>query len=540
MLKSLSVKHIALIDDMTLNFHSGLTAITGETGAGKSMVLESLQLLFGKRSDQDMIRHGFDEAVVLGVFELKGETITIERRLSSQSKHQMKLNGETVTLAKIREVASAIGQIHNQDDLYELIDPKSYIHLLDTFDQKVLETIRIDYLLSKSSYEDALKKKQHIIEQHETKQKQDDLIKFQIQELEALQLTSHILEDTQEELQRLKHYDAIASHYHNLEALFETSEVIHQLYQIKQEIQSLSTYIHAYEKMQETMDNVYYEIDDIKSTILNDVTALDFDSERFEMLQQREFDLIKIQQKYQKTIPELIDYLDTLKMDQAMFDDYEGLIQTLDQDIQKKKDIVLNDAHKLTQKRNEVASMIEKALIERLLALDLSHVSFQIDVIKTDTMLESGMDDVIFNISLNEGEPLKPLHKVASGGERSRFMFALKSLQALYQGVSMLVLDEIDTGISGKTASKVANQMALLSNNLQVIVITHVPQVAAKANTHLKVYKETIDQRIQTFVEMLDEDARIKEIAAMLSDETMSTFAIEQAKMLLNQKKDKH
>ncbi|MGB0417784.1 MAG: DNA repair protein RecN, partial [Acholeplasmataceae bacterium] len=536
----LSVKHIALIDDMTLNFHSGLTAITGETGAGKSMVLESLQLLFGKRSDQDMIRHGFDEAVVLGVFELKGETITIERRLSSQSKHQMKLNGETVTLAKIREVASAIGHIHNQDDLYELIDPKSYIHLLDTFDQKALETIRIDYLLSKSSYEDALKKKQHIIEQHETKQKQDDLIKFQIQELEALQLTSHILEDTQEELQRLKHYDAIASHYHNLEALFETSEVIHQLYQIKQEIQSLSTYIHAYEKMQETMDNVYYEIDDIKSTILNDVTALDFDSERFEMLQQREFDLIKIQQKYQKTIPELIDYLDTLKMDQAMFDDYEGLIQTLDQDIQKKKDIVLNDAHKLTQKRNEVASMIEKALIERLLALDLSHVSFQIDVIKTDTMLESGMDDVIFNISLNEGEPLKPLHKVASGGERSRFMFALKSLQALYQGVSMLVLDEIDTGISGKTASKVANQMALLSNNLQVIVITHVPQVAAKANTHLKVYKETIDQRIQTFVEMLDEDARIKEIAAMLSDETMSTFAIEQAKMLLNQKKDKH
>ncbi len=540
MLKSLSVKHIALIDDMALDFHPGLTAITGETGAGKSMVLESLQLLFGKRSDQDMIRHGFDEAVVLGVFELKGETITIERRLSSQSKHQMKLNGETVTLAKIREVASEIGHIHDQDDLYELIDPKSYIHLLDTYDQKAIETIRIDYLLSKSSYEDALKKKQHIIEQHETKQKQDDLIKFQIQELETLQLTSHVLEDTQEELQRLKHYDAIASHYQNLEALFETSEVIHQVYQIKQEIQSLSTYIHAYEKMKETIDDVYYEIDDIKSTILNDMTTLDFDSERFEMLQQREFDLIKIQQKYQKSIPELIDYLDTLKTDQAMFDNYEGLIQTLDQDIQKKKDIVLKDAHKLTQKRKEVASMIEKTLIERLLALDLSHVSFQIDVIKTDTMLDSGMDDVIFNISLNEGEPLKPLHKVASGGERSRFMFALKSLQALYQGVSMLVLDEIDTGISGKTASKVANQMALLSDTLQVIVITHVPQVAAKANTHLKVYKETIDQRIQTFVESLDEDARIKEIAAMLSDETMSTFAIEQAKMLLKQKKDKH
>jgi DNA repair protein RecN (Recombination protein N) len=194
------------------------------------------------------------------------------------------------------------------------------------------------------------------------------------------------------------------------------------VYQIKQEIQSLSTYINSYDKMQEMMDNIYYEIDDIKSTILHDMTVLDFDADRFEMLQQREFDLLKIQQKYQKTIPELIDYLDTLKTDQAMFDDYEGLIQTLDQDIQKKKDMVLNDAHKLTQKRKEVASMIEKTLIERLLALDLTHVSFQIDVLKTDIMLESGMDDVIFNISLNEGEPLKPLHKVASGGERSRFI----------------------------------------------------------------------------------------------------------------------
>jgi len=147
------------------------------------------------------------------------------------------------------------------------------------------------------------------------------------------------------------------------------------------------------------------------------------------------------------------------------------------------------------------------------------------------------MDEVTFYISLNEGEPLKPLHKVASGGERSRFMFAFKSLQAVYQGVSMIILDEIDTGISGKTASKVANQMSKLSEVMQVIVITHVPQVAAKAHTQLKVYKQNIDGRIQTFVEKLNEDARIKEIASMLSDETMSTFAIEQAKMLLMQKK---
>ena len=539
MLKTLTVKHIALIDDMTLEFHHGLTAITGETGAGKSMVLESLQLLFGKRSDQDMIRHGFDEAIVFGSFELEKETITIERRLSNTSKNQMKLNGEVVTLQKIREVASKLGHIHDQDDLFELIDPKSYVHMLDAFDHQRIEPLHINYLFAKSSYEDAVKKKQHVIHVHETKQKQDDMLRFQIQELEALHLKEDELKHIQEEIHQLKHYDAISTHFNQLKALFEESDVMSHVFQIKQEIDALSTYIQSFEAMRETMSSFYYELDDMKSTILSEMESLDFDPNAFETLQQREFELIKMQQKYQKSIPELIQYLEALKLDMETFDNYDVLIQSLDQDIEKKRSIVLKEAKALSAHRQKIAQIIMKALIERLLELDLAHVSFDIRIQLTEDMLETGMDDVLFYISLNEGEPLKPLHKVASGGERSRFMFAFKALQALYQGVSMLILDEIDTGISGKTASKVANQMAKLSESMQVIVITHVPQVAAKSHTQLKVYKKTIDGRIQTFVETLDSDARIKEIASMLSDETMSTYAIEQAKMLLMQKKDK-
>ena len=539
MLKTLTVKHIALIDDMTLEFHHGLTAITGETGAGKSMVLESLQLLFGKRSDQDMIRHGFDEAIVFGSFELEKETITIERRLSNTSKNQMKLNGEVVTLQKIREVASKLGHIHDQDDLFELIDPKSYVHMLDAFDHNNIEPLHINYLFAKSSYEDAVKKKQHVIHIHETKQKQDDVLRFQIQELEALHLKEDELKHIQDEIHQLKHYDAISTHFNQLKALFEESDVMSHVFQIKQEIDALSTYIQSFEAMRETMSSFYYELDDMKSTILSEMESLDFDPNAFDTLQQREFELIKIQQKYQKSIPELIQYLEALKLDMETFDNYDVLIQSLDQDIEKKRSIVLKEAKALSAHRQKIAQIIMKALIERLLELDLAHVSFDIRIQPTEDMLETGMDDVLFYISLNEGEPLKPLHKVASGGERSRFMFAFKALQALYQGVSMLILDEIDTGISGKTASKVANQMAKLSESMQVIVITHVPQVAAKSHTQLKVYKKTIDGRIQTFVETLDSDARIKEIASMLSDETMSTYAIEQAKMLLMQKKDK-
>ena len=539
MLKTLTVKHIALIDDMTLEFHHGLTAITGETGAGKSMVLESLQLLFGKRSDQDMIRHGFDEAIVFGSFELEKETITIERRLSNTSKNQMKLNGEVVTLQKIREVASKLGHIHDQDDLFELIDPKSYVHMLDAFDHQHIEPLYINYLFAKSSYEDALKKKLHVIHVHETKQKQDDMLRFQIQELEALHLKEDELKHIQDEIHQLKHYDAISTHFNQLKALFEESDVMSHVFQIKQEIDALSNYIQSFEAMRETMSSFYYELDDMKSTILSEMESLDFDPNSFETLQQREFELIKMQQKYQKSIPELIQYLEALKLDMETFDNYDDLIKLLDQDIEKKVSIVLKEAKALSAHRQKIAQIIMKALIERLLELDLAHVSFDIQLHPTEDMLETGMDDVLFYISLNEGEPLKPFHKVASGGERSRFMFAFKALQALYQGVSMLILDEIDTGISGKTASKVANQMAKLSASMQVIVITHVPQVAAKSHTQLKVYKKTIDGRIQTFVETLDIDARIKEIASMLSDETMSTYAIEQAKMLLMQKKNK-
>ena len=539
MLKRLTVKHIALIDDMTLEFHQGLTAITGETGAGKSMVLESLQLLFGKRSDQDMIRHGFDEAIVFGSFELGNETVTIERRLSNTSKNQMKLNGDIVTLQKIRDVASKLGHIHDQDDLFELIDPKSYVHMLDAFDHQHIEPLHTNYLFAKSSYDDAIKKKQHVIHVHETKQKQDDILRFQIQELEALNLKEDELKQIQDEIHQLKHYDAIASHFNQLKALFEDSDVMTHVFQIKQEIEALSKYMQSFEAMNETMSSFYYELDDMKSTILSEMASLDFDPNSFETLQQREFELIKIQQKYQKSMPELIQYVADLKLEMDTFDHFDALIETLDKDIANKKALVLKEAKMLSDQRKKVAHVIMNALIERLLELDLPHVSFDIKIESTSEMLESGMDDVLFYISLNEGEPLKPLHKVASGGERSRFMFAFKALQALHQHVSMLILDEIDTGISGKTASKVANQMAKLSESMQVIVITHVPQVAAKAHTQLKVYKKNIDGRIQTFVETLDHDARVKEIASMLSDETMSTYAIEQAKMLLMQKKDK-
>jgi DNA repair protein RecN (Recombination protein N) len=539
MLKTLTVKHIALIDDMTLEFHQGLTAITGETGAGKSMVLESLQLLFGKRSDQDMIRHGFEEAIVFGMFVLNEENITIERRISNQSKNLMKLNGEPVTLLKIREVASKLGHIHDQDDLFELIDPKSYVHMLDLFDYQHIEPLHSDYLFAKSSYEDALKKKQHVMHIHETKQKQDDLIRFQIQELEAIHMKENELSEIQDEIHQLKHFDSISTHFSHLKTLFEDTEIMTQLVQIKQEIESLAKYMHIFETMQEMMRSFYYELEDMKSTILSEIETLDFDQNIFETLQQREYELLKIQQKYQKSIPELMTYLEEIKTEMETFDNYDALIQSLDQEIDKKKTVALEEANKLSNLRQKIAEMIKETLIVRLLELDLPHVSFDIRFERVDQFLESGVDDVLFYISLNEGEPLKPLHKVASGGERSRFMFAFKSLQALYQGVSMLILDEIDTGISGKTASKVANQMAKLSEEMQVIVITHVPQVAAKAHTQLKVYKKTIDGRIQTFVELLNDDSRIKEIASMLSDETMSTFAIEQAKMLLKQKKDK-
>ena len=542
MIKNLKVKNIALIDDLNVNFENGLTALTGETGAGKSILMESLQLLFGKRTDQDLIRHGTNEAYVSGTFFINKELakkfdlnqeIEIKRLIQKKGRHEIRLNGRVTTIQKIRSITRNFGDIHDQDDMFQLLDPKFYTSIIDDRDKEVTENLKIKYLLNKEKYEAAKNRLKKLIEEKEMYEKEQDLISYQHNEIEKMKLVSDELENLTDEINTLKHYDTIS---HNLKESvnnLKSNKLLESLNQIKTNIFNVSNKIDSKKELLKRFEDSYYEIEDIFEELRNMLNDLYFDEEHYESLNQREYELKSLEKKYNKSVEELILYKEELKSKLDLVSDFDSYIKKENDTIRVLKDDTINSALEITNQRKLIAREMEVELIGILKKLDLEQTKFKVEVKNTNNFFEDGMDEIYFKISLNNGEPMKDLNKVASGGERSRFMFALKTTAATRKGISMLILDEIDSGVSGKTASKLANHMSLISKKLQLLVITHLPQVAAKADIQMEVLKKQKNDRVITKINKLNYEERIKSIATMLSDETMSEFAIKQAKTLL-------
>ena len=547
MLKSLKVSHFALIDDLEIEFNDGLTALTGETGAGKTIILESLHLLFGKRSDQQMIRYGESKAVVVGTFVLPkdkqeqlglDEEITVRREIDSNSRHVMKINDEVVTLNRLKEVMSILGNIHSQNDSMTLFDRGYYLTFIDQVDQKKVDELLHHYLIKRSKYLDQKKAFEQLKNKKEASIEKESFLAYQIKELEGYQLVPDEKTQLEDELNKLKNYDKIMnelqSAYQYLDG--EVYQIDH-IYDASVALDKIKHLDESYQDMAERLSSSYYEIDDVKSRIYQNIEGLDFDQDKFNLMQERHYELIKIEQKYQKEINDLIDYYHEIKKELLMITDYDEYIKEARKELDEAFLDAYNAGLKLRELRQKLAKKLSKDMILELKDLDLEKATFDIvfdDIEKEEkALLETGLDQVEFMISLNEGEPIKPLAKVASGGERARFMFALKSIYAKSNQLSMLVLDEIDIGISGKTAAKVALKMAELSKAMQLIVITHLPQVAAKADHHYGITKQKENNRMVTHITKLNLDQRIEMIGMMLSDEKLSHFAIEQAKMLL-------
>jgi DNA repair protein RecN (Recombination protein N) len=541
MLKTLHISRVAIIDDITLHFNQGLTALTGETGAGKSIIMESLQLLFGKRSDQTLIRDGYEEAIVSGTFVLNThvrarfdlpEEITIERVMSKTGKHLMKLNDKPVTLQMIKTITPYIGDIHEQEDMYQLLDPNQYLDMLDARNQEVIEPLKVEYLLAKSSYEDHIKKIEQLKLDHQSFLAKQDMYAFQKQELDALNLTVPSLKTIEEELDALKHFDLIKQQLTLVSQLSLEGQLDHHLYDVTQALKKIAPFLGQSLDINE-LNMAYYTFNETFKTVSKTLEHMDFNDLHFEQLQQRSFDIMHMLKKYQMDEEALIRYHESLSMQLSMANDYEAFIKDANKTLQSLKEQVILKAKKLSEKRKIIAKSMEVEIIEVLHKLALEHAKFHIELTQSKDILPTGMDEVAFNISLNEGESLKPLHKVASGGERARFMFALKATHAINHHVSMLILDEIDTGVSGQIASKVAQFMSSLALSMQVVIITHLPQVAARAKTHIAVKKVLKEKRMVTEIYTLEGNDRITHIAMMLSDENISPFAIEQAKVLL-------
>ena len=547
MLKQLHVQNFALIDDLSMDFLPGLSALTGETGAGKSIILESLHLLFGKRSDATMIRHGMNKAHVMGVFELTKqkqeeldlpEVIKVERDIDLQGRHMMKINDEPTTLARIKDVMLAMGSIHSQTETMSLFDRSYYLELIDQVDMTKVSEIRNQYLILRSNYLSKRKHHEELKNKKNQSVEKKSFLEYQVEELKALNLQVDEKIVLDEKIEKLKNFDkimnALKTGYQSLESDVFSLDTI---YEAAKSLEKISHLDKNYEDMASRIRDAYYNLDDVKSEMYQTIEQLDFDEEEFNFMQERSYELVKIETKYQKTINELIDYLHEIEEELMLITDYDQYLESSKKEVDHAFNEAFQSGLKLSELRKKLAKKLATDVLIELKDLDLEKASFEVlfdDIQKDESfMQETGLDNVEFSISLNEGEPRKPLAKVASGGERARFMFALKSIYAKANHLSLLILDEIDIGISGKTASKVASKMKKLSESMQLIVITHLPQVAARATHHYGIKKQKENERMVTRIHKLSDMERIESVALMLSDEKITHFAIEQAKLLL-------
>ncbi|MFA5692221.1 MAG: DNA repair protein RecN [Acholeplasmataceae bacterium] len=545
MLKRLRVENFAIIDDLDISFNHGLSVITGETGSGKSILLESLALLFGKRSDVDFIRHKEDKAVVSGDFILSNDLmkemelpkeINLSRTIEKSGRHTIRLNDSVITLGYLRELTNKIGLIHGQNDIQLLYEKDEYLNFLDQINESESKKLLNDYLLKKLNYEEELKRFNELSLKKDKSKERIDYLTYQANELKSYNLKLNEKDELKENILKLSNFDTIKSNlsfiHNNLNSDFFN---LNLLFESHQKLKELIKFDDTFSKISKTFEESYYNIDDALSEINNYLQTLDFDEETFQFSQERIFELDKIEKKYNKSVNELIIYLEEIEDELLLINNYDKYIIEAKEKLTKKRNVVNNAGLALRKLRQKHAKVLEKEIIKNLVNLDLEKSVFKVFFNEDEniTLHENGIDTVDFLISFNEGEPLKPIAKVASGGEKARFMFSLKALFAKLKNLSLLVFDEIDIGISGKTAAKVSNEMKKLADDIQTIVITHLPQVAAKAFNHYNITKELIDNRVTTLVKLLTFDERILIIAGMLSDDEISSYAINQAKSLL-------
>lgn len=549
MLEKIKIKNLAIIEDLEIYFNKNFTALTGATGAGKSLVIDSLKLIFGKRADSDYIRYNEDEAVLTAIFKdlnkevkdylktlsLFDETLTIERTISKKDRNKITVNDKLITLTELKELGLLLGDIHEQHDTQKLLDEKTALLMVDelgktkeTLNQYVI--LRYNFLEAKEKYEKALKKTS------ETNELLDDL-KYQLEELEKANLVVGETKELEETIVTLTNQkeiiESLNSSYKNIKAISDENT----FYDVVKNLESISEYSPVYKDLKERVNSLNYELEDLKVELYKELSSIyDYKLEELEDLQDRYYFLLDLEKKYNLKIEKLINYQEDLKEEILKVENYDLFLDKLKKDKIKAQESAYEKGLELREKRQKTAKNLEKEFVQVLLRLAIDYVDFQVSFKESEnkTLKEDGIDEIEFLISLNEGEPVKPFYKVASGGELSRSMLALKILYGKIYNLSLMVFDEIDLGISGDAASKVANELFKLKDQRQIITITHLPQVAAIAEEHYNIEKKVVQGRTTTIIKNLDDKQRVYYLAYMLSGKNITDGAISHAKALLN------
>ena len=557
MLIKLKVQNFAIIEDIDLDFKSGLTVLTGETGAGKSLIIDCIGLLLGERAASEMIRQGEEKAVVSGVFDNDSPLLRalleklnipfdglldIKRTISGQ-RNVVKVNDETISLGDLKTIASLLADIHLQFDSVKLFAPENYLSMVDGFSERLVN----EYLEKYRSSLELLKKQNNryneLVKRIEEFNKNQEEYAYAYQEINGLQLNEGDEQAIEARIAILSNYDKIYALSMENKELADGSS-LEDIYRIKDNIDDLQKYDAEYQEINKRLNDAYYEIEDIYSEIKRKADNLDYDPAELDSLIEKSHAISALKKKYNKSFEELLAYAQELKELLKNKEDHQVLLNE-----EKEKLLVLFnetyekafDIHKVRENiAIKIAKDIEKSLEELGLTCRFNVVinaKEKGDDVAIDIFSEDGIDTVDFNIETNIGEGMKALAKVVSGGELSRVMLAIKMLYVKSHKIGTIIFDEIDTGISGEIANKVAKKIKELSYSHQVITITHLPQVASLSDHHIRISKNVVGKRTFASAKELTLEEKIYEIASLISAGKVTDKQLEYAKELVLQDK---
>ena len=548
MLKRLSISNLAIIENAEISFSEGFSVLTGATGAGKSLVIDSLSLLLGARASSELIRTGEEKATIIGEFltsstrlasllnqfeiPMLDGNLKVER-IMSKNKSIVKVNEIAITLAELNQIAPFLADIHNQFDFQKILNEENYLNIIDGFALEMVSPYVSEYQEAYHRYHDCV----HHLDDLKAKKKQiednQDFYSYQYKELKAADLKIGEEEELEDSLSLLRNYDKIYS------LSKEASEIIHgdaldKLYDLKVVLSKMASFQHQYEESAAAVEDRYYELEDLFKSLKKSMDSLDYDPSSLETMMQRQSDLASLKRKYRKSIEELIafrDELETLLQQQESIDDD---ILKAEKEVQDVYEVMLKKGQGLTAVRQRIAASIEKELSKNLDDL-LVRNRFKIEFILQNPLQFNlnGMDQVDFLIETNIGEGLKPLAKIVSGGEASRIMLALKAVFVKAHKIPTVIFDEIDTGISGEAAQAVARKIKEISYARQVISITHLPQVASLSDHHILIEKEVKKDRTYVHIQELSLEEKIKEIAHLISGDKVTEKQLEYAREMV-------
>lgn len=536
MIRYLSIKNFATIENTEIEFNDGLNIITGETGAGKSIVIEAVSLALGSRADTTFIRSGADKAVIQMIAEHKGSEYVITRQISSSGKNICRINDEVVTLAHLSMVCKKLADIHGQYDHQSLLNPEYHIKLLDLYHKdKILpakETVKKLY----ENYSMLKMQLRNITLKSEKNKREQDFMQFELDELKDASLRTGEDEELEEKISLLQNSEKI---YENLAGAYQISSedeysVISALKKISDMVTETAPYSSELEELSERLNELYYDFEDICSSIRDSRDNAVFSPEELDAYISRIETINRLKNKHGKSIVQLLSYQEELEKTLSELENSDEIQEELKKQLSKCENALTASCKKLSAARKQAAEELEKEITQELKQLNFNDAEFSISFTEADTFSPEGTDIAEFMISTNRGEPLKPLSRIASGGEMSRIMLAFKKIVGDYDEIPTMIFDEIDSGISGITASIVGKKLREISENHQIICITHLPQIAAFGEHNYKIQKSSDDKMTYTTVSALSENEKTNEIARLLGGANITDTTLKSAKELID------